>query len=134
MTPNELALEIFPDADDAFLEHAIWARTGFPAFFHLQEGQTIEEKMREQLIEYRDTLARMRPGDQLCDHCNNLALPDMWECFGCGYWRQWHTYGPKEYQNRHERRRARWRQVKIAWAWYSAVAKKWARFDFRVRP
>lgn len=85
MTPLELAKEIFPDGDPAFWDHAIWARTGFPGFFELKEGQTVEDRMREQLISFRDALDKMPKGMRLCDHCNRYVKKPAWHCFWCDW-------------------------------------------------
>lgn len=85
MTPIELVKEVFPDADEAFVEHALWGRTGFPVFWDLNEGQTVEDRMREQLIEFRDALATLPAGKRLCDHCNNFVDQDAWHCVSCDW-------------------------------------------------
>lgn len=85
MTPIELAKQVFPDADEAFLDHAIWARTGAPCFFDLKEGQTVEDRMREQLIEFRRALAECPEGKHLCDHCNNFVAENVWHCWSCDW-------------------------------------------------
>lgn len=85
MTPADLVKEVFPGADEAFIEHAIWGRTGFPGFFTLKEGQTIEDRMREQLIEFRDALDRCPKGKHLCDHCNNFVGKNAWHCWQCDW-------------------------------------------------
>lgn len=85
MTPPDLAKEVFPEADEAFLDHAIWARTGFPGFFSLKEGQTVEDRMREQLIEFRDALDRCPDDKRLCDHCCNFVADKVWHCWECDW-------------------------------------------------
>lgn len=85
MTPIELAKEVFPDAGEGFLDHAIWARTGFPGFFELREGQTIEDKMREQLVAFRDAMNACPEGHRLCDHCNDFIKPPAWHCWRCDW-------------------------------------------------
>lgn len=85
MTPIELAREVFPGEDEAFLDHAIWARTGFPAFWSLKEGQTVEDKMREQLTEFRDALAACPDDKHLCDFCSRAIDKDRWRCGACDW-------------------------------------------------
>ena len=79
MTPQEIAKEFFPDADDEYLEHVIWARTGFPSFFRREES--VEDGMRRQLAEYKEALKR---GVPLCEYCNNDILPNKTMCAKCG--------------------------------------------------
>ena len=80
MTPQKIAREIFPDKDDEFLEHAIWSKTGFPAFWRLENGESIEDCLRRQLTEYKEAL---KLGVQLCDFCNIPALPEKFLCLKC---------------------------------------------------
>ena len=85
MTPADIVREVFPKADDAFIEHVVWGRTGFPGFFALKEGQTVEDKMREQLIEFRTALDLCPKGKRLCDHCNNFVSKAAWHCISCDW-------------------------------------------------
>lgn len=49
MKANEIALEIFPEAEGEFLEALIWS-TGFPYFWSIpRDGNTPEECFRKQL-------------------------------------------------------------------------------------
>lgn len=85
MTPMELAREVFPDADDAFLDHAIWAKTGFPCFWALKDGQSVEDKMREQLVTFRDALLAKPRDKDICDHCNSYIRKGAWHCWRCDW-------------------------------------------------
>lgn len=86
MTPMELAREVFPDADEAFLDHAIWGKTGFPAFWSLKPGQTVEDRMREQLIAFRDGIAKCPEGKFMCDFCNDHFVDEgQWVCRACDW-------------------------------------------------
>lgn len=68
MTPAEIVREYFPTADDDFVEHALWGRTGFPAFWN---GDP-ETMMRRQLRHFKRALETTRR--PLCDFCNREAL------------------------------------------------------------
>lgn len=85
MTPLDIAKEVFPDGNEALWDHLIWARTGFPGFFALKEGQTVEDRMREQLIEFKGVLDRQPKGMGICDHCNSYIRKGAWHCWRCDW-------------------------------------------------
>lgn len=83
-TAIDIAREVFPDGNEAFWDYAIWGRTGFPSFWSLKEGQTVDGRLREQLIEFRDGLAACPDGMHLCDFCNR-AIASGWVCGSCDW-------------------------------------------------
>jgi hypothetical protein len=51
---KEVVLEYFPNADDTEIEDIIWGRTGYPSFWHFEEGETtVEDVFRRQLKNYK---------------------------------------------------------------------------------
>lgn len=57
MKPSEIVREFFPSADNGFIEHVIWAMTGYPSFWNIPlDGKTPEECFRTQLAEAKAEL------------------------------------------------------------------------------
>jgi len=56
MKAFEIAKEVFPDKDDDFLEFALWEKTGFPHFWTTKEGESNEDCLRRQLMEFKEEL------------------------------------------------------------------------------
>ena len=50
MTGIELVKEYFPDADDVTADAILWARTGFPVFFH-GDAEIYFRKQLEEALE-----------------------------------------------------------------------------------
>jgi hypothetical protein len=50
-TFESVVREYFPKATDEQVEYILWEHTGFPAFWDLEDGQTVEECLRKQLAE-----------------------------------------------------------------------------------
>lgn len=76
VTAIGMVREIFPDISDADADEVLWARTGWPGFFH-GDPKTC---LREQLIQYRDALRLNVP---LCEFCNSPAVKGKWLCASC---------------------------------------------------
>ena len=52
----DLVREIFPDAEDEFVEVVLWEHTGYPAFWNIPEdGASPTECCRKQLLEFKNT-------------------------------------------------------------------------------
>ena len=58
-TWRDVVRESFPDANDDFIEHVIWEKTGFPAFWNIPaDGNTPEECFRKQVSEYANEVKK----------------------------------------------------------------------------
>ena len=77
MTFAQIIRAAIPDADAAICDHILWGRTPYP--FTKLTARDIYKAA------YRFKRASDH-GKQLCDFCDNLALPDAWTCKTCsGY-------------------------------------------------
>lgn len=84
-TAIDIARDVFPEASIEELDHIIWERTGFPCFWSLRDGQSVENKIMEQLIDYRMALSIIPHGWHLCDFCNRQITASQWMCYSCNY-------------------------------------------------
>lgn len=58
-TIQHLVSEVFPGCTKEFAEDTLWTYTGYPCWFVLEPGQTIRDKIIEQL---QETKERMEAG------------------------------------------------------------------------
>ena len=56
-TAIEVAKEYFPNADNDFIDYAIWEETGYPAFWNIPaDGATPEACFRKQLADLKQRI------------------------------------------------------------------------------
>lgn len=53
MTALDIARDVFPDVGDDFLEFVLWEETGYPGFYAPAEGETDEDYLRRQLLDFK---------------------------------------------------------------------------------
>ena len=74
MTPADVIRAAIPGADDATVEHVIWARTPFP-----MTAVNAREIYRAASRLHRAE----RNGVRLCDWCDRIARSGDWTCAQC---------------------------------------------------
>lgn len=61
-TAIDIAREVFPDLPNDELTPILWEHTGYPHWWAIREGETIEDCLRRQLNQFKD-------GDCDCPGC-----------------------------------------------------------------
>ena len=63
-TFEDVVREYFPYAGKDEVEYILWEKTGYPTFWHANDGATVEERLRKQL---GDLLLECKPQIHLAE-------------------------------------------------------------------
>ncbi len=66
---DKLVELIFPEETRYQRDQILWGKTGYPGFFKPKEGQTNQQVLLEQLLEYRDNLVNKK---DKCARCGKI--------------------------------------------------------------
>ena len=78
MTPHDIVRAAIPSADEDLCAHIILGRTGFPSFWKT------DNPAREIYQAARRFSRAEANGRQLCDHCDNEVVGEIYVCLPCG--------------------------------------------------
>lgn len=83
MTGIEVVKQVYPDVTDAEADYLLWNHTCFP--FPPKSDTTAEAGWISQLKEYKKAYENLKPGEEICTCCNNIAVDSgaFPLCSGC---------------------------------------------------